>query len=1274
MVRLAFTAVAVIFGLLGTFSVNCTKAASFDCSRARHPVERMICADARLSELDEQLYAAFTAAGGSASPEIRNSQMRWIAQRNRCASPSCLTELYPARIAELKAAASTNSSANPASFDCSRAGQPVEQMICANARLLGLDQQLNAAFQAAGGSAMPELRAAQAGWLAQRNRCTNPACVAGLYRSRISELNHTNVSPQGVSPPPLVNASPDSLLAPPAAPYPIVPPTLQSSQSSKTATPLRPSTPEQMCEAMANWAHQIDQEFSKSGSSKIAYNGYYASMPSREPVMFAGILRDDRFRPFFGKNLDDISDDEGKLLADTAGNCERIVPSWNLVPSSSLVIFFAGNAFRKTWVSRPKGQTAQRGANLLEVGGQFYEARRTLAASLAWLAGLNDALANAPPSGEGLQVLAALEREARGHLSNLWPNERDVYMKAIEARRSALVEKVVAGQIGNSPVPSLSVLKNLDAFAATLDEANATGIKQRVNTVLAQMLSGSGGASQLSDAELGPFAAYPAVRMARPQLDASSPNDRTVWEANYRCGTSAIDSQFVLMGKPDSSKVAYFIFDQDQNVDRNAAIPIYPIIVRYDTIYDRVLDGLKLSNRKWILQGSSVDPPLQLDLSFRDSQSAIQGRLTPSCEYTLKRKSYPPALVALRQKAMTDKSFVPTVKLAETRDTFEFCTGLEGWIQQIRIGAPDRDLSVPIGSDSRSLLFLVSIFHDSLANAYLGRSLIGIDYRNRVDSEAASRWWKLTKACTTHPLFFDDRSTFDNVFYRVFTSGDNLRQEFSRIPAIESRVARISEAGDRFSDDLGGFFALSEYIAPIETELAPALIQVRETALRPLRERQVKIAMAVLRNEPEAQSGQALSLERLEKLESTAAILRTHGALAADSEPVLARGEALIASNLEPLLNEERRSVQELPQTVDGLLRLKTWQTTAVRKFAKLAAYRPYKEVMATTEARVAKLRSDIIVDLPRVVAQASDVQTISAIRDALETIESGVGDGRKDSSLWASYNRGLSNWFDAQNQRASDAALAAGSAQPEGSTNPLGRFSEIAPAPVSEADRVFTASSLRNSKIVSSVYRRDFRSLTDSRDRTYDILISMLRTIGPSCPGIIPAGLLRAHIERELGPGIFGSRDQAAAAGLELLKNQFLGMANAVRNPGEFMDDMVQDAEVQGRAQGDAQTILAAISCNDPSLKVFIDNAQAFIIDPSEGVSNTDATMGDLCIRSGAGGIYAKRYCECVRPILEHSLTRAQMTYVRNNPKENFVMTINLVPELQRLLHKCQQ
>jgi uncharacterized protein len=76
-------------------------AASFNCALARLPVERMICSDALLSELDEKLYDAFQTAGGQTSRQIAAEQAQWVRQRNQCVAPTCVSALYRKRIAEL---------------------------------------------------------------------------------------------------------------------------------------------------------------------------------------------------------------------------------------------------------------------------------------------------------------------------------------------------------------------------------------------------------------------------------------------------------------------------------------------------------------------------------------------------------------------------------------------------------------------------------------------------------------------------------------------------------------------------------------------------------------------------------------------------------------------------------------------------------------------------------------------------------------------------------------------------------------------------------------------------------------------------------------------------------------------------------------------------------------------------------------------------------------------------------------------------------------------
>lgn len=104
--RLAVVWIVVLTG--GT-----AQAASFDCSKARAAPERMICGDARLSELDDQLAAAYRSAVQAApsSDRLRIEQQQWIAERNRCMTVDCLAGEYRARTAALAAGAPSQAQA-----------------------------------------------------------------------------------------------------------------------------------------------------------------------------------------------------------------------------------------------------------------------------------------------------------------------------------------------------------------------------------------------------------------------------------------------------------------------------------------------------------------------------------------------------------------------------------------------------------------------------------------------------------------------------------------------------------------------------------------------------------------------------------------------------------------------------------------------------------------------------------------------------------------------------------------------------------------------------------------------------------------------------------------------------------------------------------------------------------------------------------------------------------------------------------------------------------
>ncbi len=78
---------------------------SFDCAKAQTRVEKMICSDADLRELDEHLgryYAAGRAAVEGASACLQSDQAQWLKTiRNQCADASCLKAAYLDRLGEL---------------------------------------------------------------------------------------------------------------------------------------------------------------------------------------------------------------------------------------------------------------------------------------------------------------------------------------------------------------------------------------------------------------------------------------------------------------------------------------------------------------------------------------------------------------------------------------------------------------------------------------------------------------------------------------------------------------------------------------------------------------------------------------------------------------------------------------------------------------------------------------------------------------------------------------------------------------------------------------------------------------------------------------------------------------------------------------------------------------------------------------------------------------------------------------------------------------------
>jgi uncharacterized protein len=79
------------------------QAASFDCAKASTKVETMICGDAELSKLDEDLNTAYLSAmqDGSLTKAARRDQKEWLKVRNGCADKKCVKDIYESRIAQL---------------------------------------------------------------------------------------------------------------------------------------------------------------------------------------------------------------------------------------------------------------------------------------------------------------------------------------------------------------------------------------------------------------------------------------------------------------------------------------------------------------------------------------------------------------------------------------------------------------------------------------------------------------------------------------------------------------------------------------------------------------------------------------------------------------------------------------------------------------------------------------------------------------------------------------------------------------------------------------------------------------------------------------------------------------------------------------------------------------------------------------------------------------------------------------------------------------------
>lgn len=110
-------------------------------------------------------------------------------------APQVLSAPAPQAVAALVAPAATGDSGTDfsPSFDCAKASNATEKLICSNRSLAQSDVELMKAYKIAQKKSEPtQLKQSQRAWMAVRNSCMDVPCVAAAYKQRLSELEVIN--------------------------------------------------------------------------------------------------------------------------------------------------------------------------------------------------------------------------------------------------------------------------------------------------------------------------------------------------------------------------------------------------------------------------------------------------------------------------------------------------------------------------------------------------------------------------------------------------------------------------------------------------------------------------------------------------------------------------------------------------------------------------------------------------------------------------------------------------------------------------------------------------------------------------------------------------------------------------------------------------------------------------------------------------------------------------------------------------------------------------
>jgi uncharacterized protein len=197
--------------LLWLIFTSGVQAASFDCTKASTNVEKMICNDANLSTLDENMAAAYSRVLMKYSNfvGIKQQQRDWISQRNQCKEITCLTNEYNKRIAELQKVHPVYVPIYPEDLsefdvDCTKAKSKVEKIICQEGgdpleKLVARQHKIMLywlQWALMRSKHKHDVIETQRQWRTQvRDACTNGNCLTDVYPKRSRELEALSERP-----------------------------------------------------------------------------------------------------------------------------------------------------------------------------------------------------------------------------------------------------------------------------------------------------------------------------------------------------------------------------------------------------------------------------------------------------------------------------------------------------------------------------------------------------------------------------------------------------------------------------------------------------------------------------------------------------------------------------------------------------------------------------------------------------------------------------------------------------------------------------------------------------------------------------------------------------------------------------------------------------------------------------------------------------------------------------------------------------------------------